>query len=40
MLEEMTMNLLLDLGYDCKNGYDMERDFIYFKDAFDHKNIL
>lgn len=27
MLEEMTMNLLLELGYDCKNGYEMDRDF-------------
>ena len=27
MLEEMTMKLLLDLGYDCKNGYEMDRDF-------------
>ncbi len=27
MLEEMTMNLLLELGYDCKNGYEIDRDF-------------
>ena len=26
-LEDMTMSLLHDLGYDCKNGYDIERDY-------------
>ncbi|MCM1370714.1 MAG: type I restriction endonuclease subunit R [Clostridium sp.] len=26
-LEDMTMLLLCDLGYDCKNGYDIERDY-------------
>lgn len=26
-LEDMTMSLLSDLGYDCKNGYDIERDY-------------
>ena len=26
-LEEMTMDLLLELGYDCKNGYELDRDF-------------
>lgn len=26
-LEDVTMSLLHDLGYDCKNGYDIERDY-------------
>ena len=26
-LEDMTMQLLSELGYDCKNGYDIERDY-------------
>ncbi len=33
-LEDMTMNLLSELGYDCKNGYDIERDYhSVFNDA-------
>ena len=26
-LEDMTMQLLSELGYECKNGYDIERDY-------------
>ena len=33
-LEDMTMQLLSELGYECKNGYDIERDYhSVFNDA-------
>ena len=34
-LEEMTMQLFEDLGYDCKNGYDIERDYnnVFLEDS-------
>ena len=33
-LEDMTMKLLSELGYECKNGYDIERDYhSVFNDA-------
>ena len=34
-LEDMTMQLLSNLGYNCKNGYDTERDYhsVFFDDT-------
>jgi type I restriction enzyme R subunit len=36
-LEDMTMQLLSNLGYDCRNGYDIERDY---HSVFDEDNLF
>jgi type I restriction enzyme R subunit len=36
-LEDMTMRLLSNLGYDCRNGYNIERDY---HSVFDEDNLF
>ena len=36
-LEDMTMSLLDKLNYECKNGYEIERDYhsVFYDDTFE-----